>query len=799
MSSKDCIKQALLGLQNFSKEDLEDYVRDVFNRAREYGDVKNMKAFDRAMNEINQDHLRNLFEDASIKANNTLKYEANSEAIKSGKANLRKMLAKRNDYLGDNVPAAKRAAETRLMQVIFRELNFEEMEYLTSGKNDEMIADAFDGRKVDDAIPKKIADKLLKYFDYRNGELILSNAMRFNQINDDRMFRQIHDASKMMNGQKSLINAAKDFLMRKYDMKNSKLLWREFIKQHLELEETFKHTKAMNEKGELNMATIDEMLDSIYDNITTYKSEIFTQSSVRNDREAVQRKSRMFFKFKDMRSFLQYNKVYGKNNLFGALRSDMRSSAGKIGMAEKWGDSPYNMYLDLEVAQKERGDKNHTPFWYRNTDNYFKTSMGLDQSVSAPRVATFFANSRSITAMARLPLVMIQSISDIAYSASFAQRMGINYWKAWGNNLKHIFNLYTNDERQYLASLFKLQVDSHLGFMGRWSDANNTNELMSKISSGYFKGIGLEAFDQGNKISIMHLMSKHLYNNSSKKFGELNSSLQKWVSKFMNEKEWDLLRKNNKGALFTTDNVEALSESEIKSFYESGEKKLPLYEVRNDLYRRVHAMFDVASENAVLSPGEFERAWCFQGQPAGTLTGEFLRTISQFKMYTMSYIDRVIMNGLQDADTAQQKIAWATSMFLGTLPLSFLSMYLGNAAKNLTMPDWDMMNTVQREKFMIELLAPSLAMFSGLLDPYKRNSDMVLSLLASPTTRLISNALGSASALAGGDPEGAKKQLGRAANYVLPIQNTPILSPILDDILGREPHLEPGQTKLFGH
>lgn len=794
--SKECLDSALEVLKFFSKDELQEYVHDVFSRARKLDNVKNMKAFDAAMKEINDERLRSFFEDASIKANNTLKFEQDADKLRSKKVNMRSILTKRYNNLGDNVASAQKAAAGRLEQFMFRDFEYEDMEYFNNAKNDEMIADAFDGKKVNDPIAKKIADKLHKYFDYRNSEMVISNAMRFDQISEDRMFRQIHDSGRMISGGRSLINSAKDYFMKKYDTINSKNVWRDVIKKYLNMEETFGRTKAVDLNGKLSESEANAMLDSIYDNITTSKSEIFTKSTVVNDREAIAKKSRMFFKFKDMRAFLEYNKVYGKGNLFTALRSDMLASGNKIGMAERWGDSPYNIYADLRNVQNSVNEKGG--YWWSNTDNYFKSVMGLDKSSKSAAASNMMSNLRTITSMARLFKLTLQSVSDIGYVASFAQRIGIGYGRAYMDLLGNIFNKYPSEERRHIAKLFKGMVDSHLGYMGRWTDANNSSEIMNKISTRYFKLIGLEAFDRGNKVGIMQMMASHLYHNSGKKFGEMNTSLQKWVSKFMDEKEWDVLRKNNNGKLFTTDNVENLSEESIKKLHSEMGLKTPLYQYRNDLYRKVYSMFDVASENAVLSPTEFERAWCFQGEAPGTLKGELLRTLSQFKMYTLSYVDRVLVNGWRDADTAQQKIMWATSMLIGTVPLSLLSVYLDHLSNGLSMPDWDLMNIPDREKFLVNLLAPSLAIFSGLLDPQNQNSDMMWSLVGSPSSRLIGNSLASASALITGNPEKAGKKLSNAASYLIPLQNLPGISPYIRQAMGQEAHLEPGQRHLFG-
>ena len=76
------------------------------------------------------------------------------------------------------------------------------------------------------------------------------------------------------------------------------------------------------------------------------------------------------------------------------------------------------------------------------------------------------------------------------------------------------------------------------------------------------------------------------------------------------------------------------------------------------------------------------------------------------------------------------------------------------------------MNVPEREKYLLSVLAPSLAIFSGMLDPHNQDSKMIWSLLGSPSTSLIGNAMASAFAVANGDPKRAAKDLGERPQII---------------------------------
>ena len=799
--NKECIDEARQALINFGEEELSEYVRDVFARAKSYEDLGSNAAFKKAIEEINNDTMAQFLQDATTKANNLIKYEKNSQKIKNNERTLQSIVSRRLDkssknkgVLSDNVISAQDAAKERLTRHVFDDATKEDVRFLADRAAQYDVADAFDGLSTKSPIAKKWADKIKDYNLFRNENLLKSNAMSLYEFNNDRLFRQTHVAEKLLTGGQSLINAAKN-RFKKVDFSHAKNLWREFIKTKIDLDKTFSVTDALEADVKLSDAKVDEILDRIFDNITTGKSEIFTKSSVVNDKEAIAKKSKMFFHWKGMRSQLEYNEKYGHGDLFALMMSDIRGSANKIGMADIMGESPYSMFLKLEKDQQKTNRQSVK--WFNQTGLMFKDALGSDKVSVNPTLSNFFMGLRSVSSMARLVKIGLTSTTDIAYAASFAQRWGNEYWRPYFNHLTHLFNAFPTEERRAVAKRFKTMTDAHLGYMGRFVESTSTMDVLNKITTGFFKANFLEAFDRGNKISAMHVMSDYLAKNSSKTFGELNTNLQQQLSKFITPQEWELLRKKTKGGLFTTDNADALTNEELKAHHASLGLKTPLYDLRNELYRKVHSIFAVTSENVVLSPTTFERTF-FGEFKNGQLAGELMKSVLQFKMYTLSYIDRVLMQGWRDSDTAGKKLQWGLSMLMGTLPLSAMTMYFENISNGVSMPDWDRMTVPQRMKTGVQLIAPSLGLFMGLLDPQNQNSSLVMSLLGSPSLKLIGNGMSVPLALATGNVKNAKKNLMNAMNYVLPIQTTPFLSPYFREILGEEARLEGGQQHLYG-
>jgi hypothetical protein len=323
-------------------------------------------------------------------------------------------------------------------------------------------------------------------------------------------------------------------------------------------------------------------------------------------------------------------------------------------------------------------------------------------------------------------------------------------------------------------------------------------QLVNTASTYFFRGVGLEALDKGNKVSSLYVMSKNLGKMSDLGWKELPEATRKQMNKFsFGEAAWDVLRTKNEKGLFTVDNVEKLSDAEIRKIYGATPDQ-PLYLLKNDLYRKVYSMFDVTAENAVLNPGAYMRAMTNYGTRSGTIVGELLRTIMQFKTYSFQFIDKVLYQGFKDADTAQAKIGFMVQLMGATMPMSFLSYWLNNLAAGRSMPSWNAMSWDEKLKYSNEILLPSLGFLNNFFDADKQNSDLLANTINTPSMRVLSNAWSAPLALAGGDVKKFAKSLKKVGQGITPGLSLPFLDPYLRQIFGEKSYLQPGQVQYYG-
>lgn len=799
-----CIAGAAAALKTFHAPDLKQYVVDVYNKAQEYTELKGQPkaAIERAIAEVNDERAQQFMEQLQRSVSNKAKIARGEADIETNDARVLDILVHRYRNLGNNVESAQRDAYKVLMDSFFNVLTPEETRFIASPNNSMEFAKALDGKPASD-VAKGLAVKYQHYLETRTSEEVNAGSLLLANINKDRKgLKALHDRAKMLRAGRNLVESATKLF--KYDTQESKSIWREFIKKEIDLEATFRDSDARDISEtdptvvKLNMEKVDNILNGIFDDIITEKALTIGEGDPQ----------RMFFYWKDNESWMRYNQQYGHGTLQAAMMRDIQGASGRIGMANILGSNSkaaYNALVNKELEVNPQSEKVK-----RAALKTYNWLAGTNRAPVAPTLNSFFAALRGLSGTAKLAgRLTLVSLPDIAHSIMFAHRHGVSYFEAVGTHLTGLFNALPTQERKYIAGLYKELTDSHLGMLTRYIDSNNPGGIINKMNTMLYRITLMDALDKGNKVSSMLLMSRLLGDNAKFNFAAQTVHGKRLLSKFnISEAEWEGLRKKtvtlNGKKLITTDSVNNLTDEEVRHIY-GVDTNTPLYQLRTDLHRKVYSMFDVASENSVLTPGAFMKASVHIGKDYHPIVGEILKSVLQFKMYGLEYADRVLYQGFKEADGIQNKLKFAGLLFGTTLPMTYLVSYLDNLSQGKSAPDWNKMSFSEKVEYSASLLLPGLGTLDAFLKEKNQNANMLAAYVSTPATRMLGNSMVAALSLiegyGGGDPK-AKKRFQKAvkniATSVVPGQGLPFVSPYMRQMFGEKPYLQPGQQQLYG-
>jgi len=806
-SSDDCLLIAQKSLHMFDHSELKEYMSNVFEKATQYKDLGSNAALKQALKETQSDIRQSLLGRCATKANNISKFEHNTKILKEKKIKSYSLLRGSAKNKGHNVENAQSTRRHQLMNFMFDDLTKEETQYLINPENQIGISEAYDTGRFSNQFEKKLSEKLKSYFQFQKETLVESNAMPIEFLNEDRYFGNLHDRNRILAGGRSMADSAISiFKGNKYGTEGSGSLWREFIKTKVNIEKMFRGSKARNDDGSINMEEVDRILDNTYVNITENRSEIFTKSVAANDREAVEKKSRQFFVWKGMREAMEYSEEYGSGNLFQELIKDLNMTANKSGMADIFGDNPYSMLNDVKkFAQKNTEEQASSA---KHTDNIFNQVMGQNHLSVDPTINNFIRAQSTLTSMARLGTVALQSISDISNSAGAIYRQGFGtkgFIETAFANVKNIFNnpLMKSDARRHMANIFKTDIDTMIGYMAKFNESNIAGNWIDKLGNKFYYWTGTKSLENGIRHSTLEMLANLYGRETNKTFDKLTAQNQYiWKQHNLTPDEWEVLKKHSSliggKKLWSVDSVDKVSIDDIRSLWEKSDKSVSFSSYKNSLYRNVYSLFNTTVENAIINPGAFEKMSSTWGGVGG-IPGLAIKSFMQFKSYPLGLFRKTFYEAYKDMQGPQAKLLYAAHMIVMTAPLAYASQWLGYAVKGMTMPDFEDMNANQKLNFLIGLMAPGVGMFMTILDPKKQNHDMALNFLATPSIKLLGNELATVAKIGTGaltgNFQGLDNRLVELLGQISPIATVPGIEPYFDKLLDKKPYLQPGQEQ----
>lgn len=357
--------------------------------------------------------------------------------------------------------------------------------------------------------------------------------------------------------------------------------------------------------------------------------------------------------FKDYDSFKKANDAYGTQSLTEGIIDGLRHGARNAALMERYGDNPEAMNDAVTDALKKKyRDTLYGKFVDRSIKNFYSEVSGsVNRSVN-PRAADIGASIRAVESMAKLGGAAITSMMDIPIKAMQLQRQGEGFLGSYARSFGDIFAGLGREERVELASLLRVGFESQIAdAAGRFSVTDGVPGRLSKLQRLFFKLNLLGPMTDQSKRGMGRIMAHRLAQLSGKEFADLGKpTLEQFRLYGIGEPEWAIYRKAvsefSEGRNFVTTDALAEMPDEIFAGYArdrqgiADPKETDIARARDSLSTRLLAYYTDRAEHAVLEPGARERAILRQGQERGTLLGEALRYMGQFKQFPVTFLTK---------------------------------------------------------------------------------------------------------------------------------------------------------------
>jgi hypothetical protein len=405
--------------------------------------------------------------------------------------------------------------------------------------------------------------------------------------------------------------------------------WKAAANQHFDLPRML---------ADMDYATSDEMIDALYRALASGLHLKATPDQVTGKRGLGSLGNRLskerVIHYKDADAFLAYNQQYGAGNLREAVISGLEKSARSVGLMQVLGTNPAAFVDSLEGQLKRELKKlNPDNAMYKRFEDDIKAARGrlreVDGSLDIPGNSTLgqYASSyRMLQTMASLGGSLLSSVSDLGVFIISARHNGVNVFQSAGAITRGLFNGRPRAEQVELASALGVVFESLAGKLAsRFSLDDGVRGGISSAQQMFFKLNGQTWWTDSLRLAAAEMLSHNLASHAGKAWGQLDPRLTKTLGLYgLDEKGWNAARSKVQQA----DNGTAfLSPDAIE---DEG--------VRNAL----RAYFTDQNSYLLLSPDSESRYLTKLGTQRGTVAGELVRFMTQFKSFTVAFTQRLI-------------------------------------------------------------------------------------------------------------------------------------------------------------
>jgi hypothetical protein len=364
--------------------------------------------------------------------------------------------------------------------------------------------------------------------------------------------------------------------------------------------------------------------------------------------------------FRDGVAWHEYNKAYGTGSLRESVLRGLDMAGQNTALMRRLGTNPeanLNMALDAIAEDVRKGGdpealKNFNTARRGVLANRMKEVTGQTRIPGNATQARVAANVRAWQSLSKLGGALLSSFTDLPVAASEFKYQGRGFLGSLGEMTSGLLKGRGSQEQREILSGYGVFADSMRGeIMRRFSADDSIGGKMSRGMSYFFRLNGLSWWTDANKASAGLLMAHNLAQNADRQLGSLHPDFRRTLGLYdIDAGKWDLLRgmetRHADGRDYmTADGIASIPDEKISGYLTSLGRPVSagaVREVRDNLERNLRAYVNDRVTYAVLEPDARTRSIINQGTQPGTVPGDLLRFVTQFKSFPAAYMQKTI-------------------------------------------------------------------------------------------------------------------------------------------------------------
>lgn len=407
--------------------------------------------------------------------------------------------------------------------------------------------------------------------------------------------------------------------------------------------------------------------------------------------------------FKSADDWFDYNQKFGTGNLRETVSASLLHSAESTGLMRTLGTNPGAMFdaikNDLVVAAKDAGKVDMVSRLAEKEGRLANFMAAVDGSMSIPGNALWArraANVRSWEMLSKLGGMVLSQLSDVAVYGAGTRYQGRGLFSGMSEAVGGLGRNLAKRETRELVHSLGIVLDDAAGALGRVGAFGEAGG-MAKLTQLFMKLNLGNWWTSHMRASAALGMSSHLAEVSGREFDKLPADFQRVLGTYnIDAAAWDVIRqtaaKNVDGKRYIVpEAIRQLPDDVVRRFVGPAASDYAVGQARDELEARVRNYLTDQTSFLALEPDKKTRAVLLQGTRPGTVPGELMRFVMQFKSFTGAYMQKVLgrelfgrgyegdsivgalRNGNGEALGLAQLIATSTIMGYGSMALKDLA------------------------------------------------------------------------------------------------------------------------------
>lgn len=424
-------------------------------------------------------------------------------------------------------------------------------------------------------------------------------------------------------------------------------------------------TRYLHEDGRLlSDAELTTMLRASWETLATDGLNKTTPGTFQGDGARANRGSdSRVLHFKDGEGYLAYNAEFGLGGMYDSMIGHIGGMARDIGLVEKMGPNPAQQFkLQLDLAN--RADQGIKRSFGNKPQAYWDIITGMSGAPESARLASIGQHTRNIQTFGKLAGAVISSITDIGTIVVTTGYNKLPYWDMIKNTATA-----GGKEAQEFANMHGMVAESMVQDLNRWQGENIANNWSGRLANATMKLSLMNAWTDTLRRGFSLTMQAGLGNLAKTEWSKLTAyDVKRLERKGITAEDWAVV---NAAELTEYRGQQMLTPEAIAA---SGDPRA------NQVTAKILGFITDESEYAVINPDLATRAiQTGGGKQAGTVDGELVRLMMQFKSFPTAMISRHwrrMLEGGAEMDGAPMlanKAAYTAALLLTTTALGAIA------------------------------------------------------------------------------------------------------------------------------